>query len=392
MDNFLEEFKKLKEKVEVLEKRTLSSLKLDSLTTGIIKPSSDSTSAIKITKADGTTNILNIDSTNVKVGIGTEPNYEIHIKKIIDDVNIGVENDSRRWLIGVKDFGTGADYFRIRDNTGNSERLIIDTSGKVSINSATPNGRLKVYSDSADIGSTGVGGIVIQSNGTWVAQAMFSGTNTKTLVIHYGRDGSNVNDLRFGRYGSNFGSWEANPIRFSIDAPDNSLVLTSSGRLGIRNSNPQAALHSIGDSQTGNIIATNSNAYKSDWPGGWGGGLGTWDISCSGIYYSVLTQRSDKRLKKNIKKLKIDNLIEKINYLKPVSFKWKSKDKGKDINYGFIAQEFIKIFPDLIRKDNNNYLSIDYIGIIPILVKAIQELSLKVEKLEKNEKSNKRRA
>jgi hypothetical protein len=33
MDNFLEEFKKLKEKVEALEKRTLSSLKLDSLST-----------------------------------------------------------------------------------------------------------------------------------------------------------------------------------------------------------------------------------------------------------------------------------------------------------------------------------------------------------------------
>jgi hypothetical protein len=167
---------------------------------------------------------------------------------------------------------------------------------------------------------------------------------------------------------------------------------SSSGRVGIRTTSPQAALHCVGDGQTGTIIATSGNAYKSDWPGGWGGGFGTWDISCSGIYYSALSQRSDKRLKKNIKKLKIDNLIEKINYLKPVSFKWKSKDKGKDINYGFIAQDFIKIFPDLIRKDNNNYLSIDYIGIIPILVKVIQELSLKVEKLEKNGKSNKRRA
>ena len=123
MDNFLEEFKKLKEKVEALEKRTLSSLKLDSLITGIIKPSSDSTSAIKITKADGTTTILNIDSTNVKVGIGIEPIYEIHIKKTINDVNIGIENDSRRWVIGVKDFGIGADYFRIRDSTGGSESI-----------------------------------------------------------------------------------------------------------------------------------------------------------------------------------------------------------------------------------------------------------------------------
>jgi hypothetical protein len=82
MDNFLEEFKKLKEKVEALEKRTLSSLKLDSLTTGIIKPSSDSTSAIKITKADGTTTVLNIDTTNGYVGIGAvSSNFPLFVRK-----------------------------------------------------------------------------------------------------------------------------------------------------------------------------------------------------------------------------------------------------------------------------------------------------------------------
>ncbi len=41
------------------------------LSTGKIYPTSNSTTALQINKADGTTNILNIDSTNGRVGIGT---------------------------------------------------------------------------------------------------------------------------------------------------------------------------------------------------------------------------------------------------------------------------------------------------------------------------------
>ena len=267
----------------------ISSYKLNN---SIIKPSSDSTSAIKITKADGTTVILNIDSNNGFIGIGTtSPSTRLHV------------HNGR---------------FRVSESDGSGQSGVIEISNGTQIN----------YIFTASDGH-----LYIRTNNT-----------SKHVLLQAG---------------------------------------SSSGRVGIRTTSPQAALHSVGDGQTGNIIATNANVYRSDWPTGWEGGLGTWDISCAGIYYSTLIQRSDKRLKKNIKKLKIDNLIEKINYLKPVSFKWKLKDKGEYINYGFIAQEFIKIFPDLIRKDSNNYLSIDYIGIIPILVKAIQELSLKVENLEK---------
>ena len=42
-----------------------------SLTTSIIKPSADSTTAISVTKADGTSVLMNFDTTNSRVGIGT---------------------------------------------------------------------------------------------------------------------------------------------------------------------------------------------------------------------------------------------------------------------------------------------------------------------------------
>ena len=57
-----------------------------------------------------------------------------------------------------------------------------------------------------------------------------SNGSNKTLKMHYGYAG---NELRFGRFGDNHGTWEANPYKFDLDAPDNSFVVGDSGNLGI---------------------------------------------------------------------------------------------------------------------------------------------------------------
>ena len=50
--------------------------------------------------------------------------------------------------------------------------------------------------------------------------------------------------------------------------------------------------------------------------------------------------------------------------------------------YGFIAQEVQKIFPDLVHTGADGYMSVDYIGVIPLLVNAIQKLRGRLEKME----------
>lgn len=47
--------------------------------------------------------------------------------------------------------------------------------------------------------------------------------------------------------------------------------------------------------------------------------------------------------------------------------------------FGFIAQEVREIFPQLVSEDEDGYLSVDYIGFIPLLVDAVKQLSAKVE-------------
>ena len=47
-------------------------------------------------------------------------------------------------------------------------------------------------------------------------------------------------------------------------------------------------------------------------------------------------------------------------------------DDGR--HFGFIAQDLEAVLPDLVHTDKQGYKSVDYIGLIPILVNAINEL------------------
>jgi hypothetical protein len=94
---------------------------------------------------------------------------------------------------------------------------------------------------------------------------------------------------------------------------------------------------------------------------------------------TTISAISDQRLKENVQDL--DAGLDKIMALKPRKFDWKT-GKGKDIkgDRGFIAQEFEQVFPDLIDewKDpapegEEPYKSVRQ-DLIPVLVKAIQEL------------------
>lgn len=49
---------------------------------------------------------------------------------------------------------------------------------------------------------------------------------------------------------------------------------------------------------------------------------------------------------------------------------------------GFIAQKVQTEFPELVSEDEEGYLSIDYIGIIPVLVEAMKEQQKQISLLE----------
>lgn len=114
-----------------------------------------------------------------------------------------------------------------------------------------------------------------------------------------------------------------------------------------------------------------------------GGGTTTATIDNNGI---IIRTASDKRLKKEILKLyENKNVIENFERLNPVEYKWIDEEKyGSQLNFGFIANEVEKIYPNLVYKsftdnDGNEYLGFSHDSIIPILTAVLQEKSKKIK-------------
>lgn len=135
------------------------------------------------------------------------------------------------------------------------------------------------------------------------------------------------------------------------------------------------------------------------------------------VYSSGIKLTSDERLKENIKPIENSlTALRKLNgisyHLKPVQAmivsselskvsstelsEKEKKDKAffeewekklsteQDLRLGFSAQELQKVFPDLVSEDKEGMLSVDYIGLIPVIVEAIKEQQLLIDEL--NEK------
>jgi hypothetical protein len=99
---------------------------------------------------------------------------------------------------------------------------------------------------------------------------------------------------------------------------------------------------------------------------------------------------SDYRLKNNIRYLKNDDeeILNKIDNIRCVKFKYNDDVEDKD-QIGFIAQDFIENFPELIRQsDNLGYYSLDYAKVTVILLECIKELKEEISKLKLNLDNN----
>lgn len=102
------------------------------------------------------------------------------------------------------------------------------------------------------------------------------------------------------------------------------------------------------------------------------------------VLQKMPTGGSDLKLKKNVTTL--PGGIEKITALRPVIWNWKNEAAGKDLEYGFIAQEVEKVLPDLITKDTwidgTECKFLAPYKMIPYLVAAIQDQQAQIEELQ----------
>jgi hypothetical protein len=93
-------------------------------------------------------------------------------------------------------------------------------------------------------------------------------------------------------------------------------------------------------------------------------------ITGSGTTTSYNTT-SDYRLKEDLKPI---NGLEKVSAIKVYDYKWKASDSRMD---GVLAHELQEVLPYAVNgvKDGEQMQGVDYSKIVPVMVKAIQELS-----------------
>ncbi len=117
--------------------------------------------------------------------------------------------------------------------------------------------------------------------------------------------------------------------------------------------------------------------------------LGNSSILAIRAQVTSITSLSDARDKKNIETLPTG--LDFVNSLNPVKFDWNMRDGGKvDVpDTGFIAQDLVELedstgiadYLKLTFRDNPDKLEASYGRLVPILVKAIQDLSNEVNML-----------
>ena len=327
---------------------------------------------------------MTLNSTGL--GIGASPTAKLHVL----NTSLSGTTAGSNVIATLRSNGSGYDSFlQFSDNvaynaglgmlagnlyfyTGGAERLRIDSSGNVGIGSTSPNSRLQIVGATDDA--------LVQS----CIRFSRKGYASSTFGVSISASGGSVasqNNLVFNTSdGTN-----APAERVRIDGDGNLLVgkTGNSGTVGAGIINEPSG--SIWSTMTASTSASNTLLVYST-----GAAAYRFYVGLGGTVNAtnpVISAISDARLKENVQD--IDVGLAAILSLKPRKFDWKT-GKGKDIkgDRGFIAQEFETVFPNLIDEwadpapeGEAPYKSVRQ-DLIPVLVKAIQELTARVQTLE----------
>ena len=176
-----------------------------------------------------------------------------------------------------------------------------------------------------------------------------------------------------------------NPISFTqamtLDASGNLLVGTTSVGSAVATGGAQIFVNAYGTGQTvfdiGHIVGTSSGTNYARY---FYNGSEIGSVSQSGTTAVLYNTTSDARLKENITDSADASSL--IDALQVRQFDWKSD--GSHQRYGFVAQELYEVAPEAVSKpqDPDEMMAVDYSKLVPMLVKEIQALRLRVAALE----------
>jgi hypothetical protein len=276
-------------------------------------------------------------------------------------------------------YGTTGPYLPLTFLTSDTERMRIDSSGRVGI----------FNSSAVNYSGAGARSLVVGSNS--------SASDPHGITIVGGS--SSTSNLAFT---DNAGDGSANDYRglFQYFHPDDSLrvFVASTERMRIT-SNGEFLLNRTSIFGTGNtcsafiegkstaamyVIGTNTSGYQLiTFFNGSLNVMGSITHNNTSVTYGT---SSDYRLKENV--VELDGAIDRVKLLQPKRFNFIA-DAENTVD-GFLAHEVADVVPEAItgikdevdNEGNPKYQNIDQSKLVPLLAKAIQEQQVLIEQLQ----------
>ena len=92
---------------------------------------------------------------------------------------------------------------------------------------------------------------------------------------------------------------------------------------------------------------------------------------------AVVNSKAPSALKSNI--ISLGPTLSKLLLIDGKSY---TINKDGEEKIGVLAQEVQKVFPELVGTDDNNMLTVNYQGLVPVLINALKEQEVKMREQE----------
>lgn len=377
----------------------------------LFKPGANSTSAFNFTKADGTTSVLKIDTTNKQLVVNGSQNISdggagilylggqngfvfgdassASLGSIADiPVNL-VQNNTSRWRIP-----TGGHLIAVADNTYDigasgatrprtgyfgtsvSSPAIVDTGGNPSLTIAAT--------------GSAVNGLTLTNAATGGTVSLVSSGSDSTIPLALGTKGGVSDNNTALTLGTTkfitFSAANIGSLRLTMDTAGSSIWPTYSGSFRIYadiNATEYITISPTAFTVTGVPIVnpgitadtghTDSNVCQDTTTHQFYSGTGTLG-SCLGT--STLSAKNSVT--------PLADGLASIMQLRPISFRYNSGWGYPEHKtyYGLGAEDVVKILPNLVPLSTKGEpQSVDLLGLVPVLIKALQEQQLQINAL-----------
>jgi hypothetical protein len=261
--------------------------------------------------------------------------------------------------------------------TVGAERLRLTNIGRVGLGTSSPTVALHVQNGNVFSGSDDPAANTIPSQYIYNTNNASTAAHATSLVRTAGIGGGKPYyslDIN-GAFGFSMG----------INNPNNQMIINTTCNFNTTAANNAIIINRYGQSRV--AIPEQGGQVATDWPGGWGGGIATYDFLAFGVLANSFNTRSDRRLKNNIIELDSSS-VSKYLKLRPVTFFW-NQDKQRDTNlqYGFIAQEIELLFPEMVNTgtDAMQTKSVNYQALHALSLKVIQSQQAEIEILKQKQ-------